>query len=99
MEMTQQYMVSGRATRVFADSLDGWTKVIYHSTCVIRWDKKEIVLDSGGWRTSTTKTRMNQASHQYDLGIDVFQKKGVWYVKTAHGTVDFFDGMKLNRGA
>jgi len=57
------------------------TYVRYHNTDVVSFSPKQIKLNTGGWKTSTTKTRMNQASNQYNLGFTVYQKKGSWYVK------------------
>lgn len=58
----------------------GYTFVQYHSTEVIRWNANRIVLNHGGHKTYTTKSRINQASHQYGLGINVFQKDNEWFV-------------------
>lgn len=57
------------------------THVRYHNTDVVSFSPKQIKLNTGGWKTATTKTRMNQTSNQYNLGFTVFQKKGNWFVK------------------
>lgn len=57
------------------------TDVIYKGTRVVHvYVSGEIRLDTGGWKTHTTKRRMNQASTQYDLGYRVYQKAGAWFV-------------------
>ena len=56
------------------------TLVRYHSTDVVRFSPNWIVLDSGGYRTYTTKKRMNQTSQVYNLGYTVFQKNYDWFV-------------------
>jgi hypothetical protein len=71
--------------------------VIYRSTVVVKASPVRIKLDSGGWRTATTKRRMNQASNQLDLGFVVYQKKKVWYVDYKGETIKFEDGMVLER--
>ncbi len=72
--------------------------VRYHQTDVVVFSAESITLDSGGWRTSTTKNRMNQASNQFGLGYCVFQKGFCWYVDLPSGeTVDFVDGMVFDR--
>jgi hypothetical protein len=48
-------------------------------------------LNSGGWRTVTTKERLNNYSP-----ARVSQKKNVWYVHHSTGTVAYQDGMKVN---
>ncbi len=53
--------------------------VKYHSTYVVSASPSKIVLNHGGYMTSTTKTRMNQASNQFGLGFKVFQKDRAWF--------------------
>ena len=73
--------------------------VIYHETEVVHANRVIgiITLDSGGYRTSTTKARMNQAANQFNLGFLVYQKAGEWYVTLNPGTVTqrFEDGMRF----
>ena len=61
---------------------DGVTSVTYHETIVVEFTDDMVWLDTGGWYTATTKTRMNQASNQFGLGFHVYQSKGKWYVVT-----------------
>ena len=42
--------------------------------------QNKVVLDTCGFRTNTTKTRINQAANQFNIPIHVFQKKGMFYV-------------------
>ena len=79
---------------------DHYLIVTLYNTNVLVIDKKNatIKLNSGGWRTVTTKQRINQASEDYFCGFRVFQKNFDWYVTLANGdTVPFVDGMKLDR--
>lgn len=65
-----------------------------HSTIVVFFRPDYTVLNSGGWRTVTTKARMNEFS-----GFSVYQEKFVWYVE-AHGkTWAFVDGLSLTPAA
>ena len=57
-----------------------------HDTEVVIHYKDRIVLDSGGWKTVTTKSRMNEYTPFY-----IYQKQKVWYVD---GT-PFEDGITL----
>ena len=66
------------------------TAVRYWSTDVVTFDDDWILLDNGGWHTSTTKTRMNQASRQFNLGYSVYQKDFSWYVVTPDGETHKF---------
>lgn len=89
--MAQNSKVGAHKTAVYHDGTH--TCVVYHNTCVARFNSAEIILDSGGWRTVTTKARMNQASNQYGLGFSVYQKDHVWYVDGEQ----FSDSMVLTR--
>lgn len=77
--MSQTNEVGKHATTV-STGPDGKTRVTYHSTDVVTFDKNEIVLDTGGWRSTATKTRMNQASAQFGLGYSVYQEHWNWFV-------------------
>ena len=77
--------------------LQGLTSVVYHSTAVVQFDDDKIILNSGGWETVTTKTRMNQASNEYGLGFDVYQVDFTWYVAYKGETIPFKDGIVLDR--
>jgi len=95
--MAQQTQIGSHKTSVFTE--DGLTKVVYHHTAVVKFNADIITLDSGGWFTNTTKTRMNQASSQFDLGFIVYQKDFDWYVKFEGQGIDtdFYDGITFDR--
>lgn len=57
------------------------THVRYHETDVVSFSPTQITLRTGGWKAVTTKLRMNQASRQFNLGYNVYQVKGQWYVR------------------
>ena len=76
---------------------DGYTCIRYHSTEVVRFNTDEIILNSGGWHTVTTKLRMNQASYQFGLGFYVHQRQFEWFVANGNRTYSFNDGMILER--
>jgi len=91
--MSQITEVRGVATRIIpGTSRDGKpsTQVWYHTTCVVEWTNETIWLCTGGWFTATTKLRMNQAAHQFDLGFSVSQKDFSWHVTTKAGTFEFY---------
>ena len=93
--MAQQHKLGTHKTNIITE--DGMTKIIYHSTVIVRYREGVILLDSGGWQTSTTKTRMNQASSQFGLGYSVYQKNFEWFVVFKGETIPFKDGMVLMR--
>ena len=87
-------MIKSHKTAVFTDD-DGYTKVIYHTTKVVSFNRDMIVLNSGGWETKTTKDRMNEASHEYGLNYSVYQKDFTWYVIYNKKCYPFEDNMQL----
>lgn len=79
--------------------------VVLHSTEIVRLDRRNniVTLNSGGWRTVTTKADINTALRQipaYD-GWFLASKKGEWFLEhSATGKrVDFYDGITLGGGA
>lgn len=95
--MANMLRVGKVATTIRKEGLE--TKIRFHQTDVVSFDDNQIKLDTGGWFTKTTKTRMNQASHQFNLGFRVYQRKGFWYV-FYHGKVYSFSNSQtliLNR--
>ena len=63
--------------------------VTYHPTEVVIATPTTITLNTGGWKTNTTKLRMNQAANQFDLGYCVYQHKNKWYVSYKNQTIPF----------
>ena len=82
---------------------NGYTVVKYHNTEVVRFNSNEVIFNSGGWRTNTTKTRMNQACNQYGLKMGIVQKNFEWFVDIYDNdnnicdTIDFEDNMIIKR--
>ena len=93
--MTQLTQIGTHATVVL--QVEDHTSIIYRGTKVVRFNNNEIVLNTDGWQTSTTKRRMNQASGQFGLGYHVYQDKGIWYVDYKDKTLEFSDNMILCR--
>jgi hypothetical protein len=62
-----------------------------HNTDVIEYEPDgHIILDSGDYRSSTTKDRMNR----YTPGsINVFQEDYEWFVEDSNETREFVDGI------
>ena len=78
--MAQQHKLGKRNTTV-SRTKAGIVRVTYHSTDVVTvYPSGTVVLDTGGWRTATTKTRMNQAANQLELGFSVHQQDYDWFV-------------------
>jgi hypothetical protein len=73
--------------------------VRYCSTDIVVFNDRTVTLNSGGWRTATTKRKMQQASNQFRLGFGIWQEDYCWYVSRYQGDkVPFEDGMTFPRG-
>ena len=96
--MGQIQTVGRVATTVAHDYDQGETVVTYHNTQVVKFDHRRVTLDSGGYMTATTKTRMNQAANQFNLGYRVYQKNYAWFVKLDNDPLPwtFYDKMVLD---
>lgn len=73
----------------------GESGVLYHQTVVVlKKSNGQMVLDSGGWKTPTTKNRIND---ELPPGYCVGQEKGVWYLHSPEGNkVAFYDGIVVD---
>lgn len=79
-------------------SRNGNTCVTYSTTVIVEFDAECIILRTGGWRSVTTKRKMNQAANQFDLGYSVSQIAGDWFVRTSSGEYEFSgDAVKIDR--
>jgi hypothetical protein len=71
---------------------NGNKAVRYHNTDVITtYPNGDVTLTSGGWRTSTTKERLNSK-------YSVWSDKGIWYIKepATAKVIPFFDGVTFD---
>jgi hypothetical protein len=68
---------------------DNSVSIRLHGTAVVRFYPNGLVkLNSGGWRTHTTKKRINKYSP-----VKVYQKKYEWYLQ---GGAEFEDNILVN---
>ena len=69
---------------------------LYH-TNIVTIRPHEVILDSGGYRTMTTKRRINQILEEYDIPYKLSNIRGRWVVTgTKFDAGGYFqDGMKL----
>ncbi len=73
--------------------------VTLHDTTIVQHHILEdrVVLNSGGWKTVTTKARMNQVFDEWELDLRVYQDSWHWYVTMPDGTsIPFTDNMEIN---
>ena len=86
-----------RNTRL-TEYVDGRRTLRLHATDIITWKPDGvIILNSGGYRTHTTKKRLNEFLGWYtpEGKIHIYQKNFKWYVVNGETTIDFVDGMEL----
>jgi len=58
--------------------------VTLHATPVVTvYNDGRILLDHGGYMSSTTKNRINQTANQFRLGFRVYQEAHEWFVADA----------------
>ena len=70
--------------------------VYLHGNLIARIGETWIELFDGGWRTSTTKSRLNAILSEHGCpGEYVVQKYFQWFVNYEGGPIPFFSGMRL----
>jgi len=88
-----------KSTTVRSEPGVGSTVRFYETDIVQTLPGNKIKLQSGGWLTATTKSRMNEAADDFGLGFKVYSKGGTrkepkWWIDDAQGkTHKFVDGM------
>lgn len=69
---------------------DGTEAIRLHDTDIVTYASNKIILSSGGWRTRTTKDRINDRIYRF--GISINQNNNVWYI----GKGVFYDGITFD---
>lgn len=71
---------------------DGIMKMFLHGHRIATLRNNKLSISSCGWRTTTTKERLNGVLEK--LGCGVFQKNFEWFLSSSNGdVVPFHDGM------
>lgn len=74
------------------------TVVQYYNTNIIKFNDDNIELNNGGFKTRSTKDRLNQIAKMFNLNYQIYQKDNEWFV--AYKKLDkmpFYNGMILIR--
>ena len=66
-----------------------------HQIAILDHNTNALKLDSCGYETVTTKSRLNAILEEVKYGCKVFQKNWNWFVSYNNQTESFFDGMIL----
>ena len=74
--------------------------IVLHRTAIAVYDHntQALKLNTGGWHSVTTKSRLNAILSELITGARVYQKAFDWYLSYNNQTVDFWDNMILVNG-
>ena len=91
---------SNSNTQVNYNSNTNCSTVVLHRTAIATYDHntQAVKLNTGGWHSNTTKSRLNAILQGIIGGASVYQKAFDWYLSYNNQTVDFWDGMILSQG-
>ena len=91
---------SNSNTFVEYNSNTNCSTVVLHRTAIAVYDHntQALKLNTGGWATVTTKSRLNAILSELITGARVFQKDFNWFLSYNNQTHDFMDGMILSQG-
>tara|TARA_Y100000768_G_scaffold92494_1_gene66811 strand:- start:44 stop:391 length:348 start_codon:yes stop_codon:yes gene_type:complete len=97
MAITHKTDWSSSNTRVeFNDSTNCSSVFLHgHRIATVCHETKAVKVDSCGWTTNTTKSRLNAILSEVKYGCSVFQKNFDWFVNYNNQTTLFRDGMIL----
>ena len=88
---------SNSNTFVEYNSNTNCSTVVLHRTAIAVYDHntQALKLNSGGYTTNTTKSRLNAILQELITGARVFQKNFNWFISYNDEVQSFFDGMIL----
>ena len=88
---------SGSNTQVNFNSNTNCSSIYLHGHLIATVDHnlRAVKLDSCGYETVTTKSRLNAILEEVKYGCKVFQKNFDWFVSYNGETASFWDGMIL----
>ena len=91
---------SNSNTNVDYDSNTNCSTVVLHRTAIAVYDHntQAVKLNTGGWHSNTTKSRLNAILDQVMYGARVYQKNFDWFLSYNNQTYDFIDGMIITEG-
>ena len=88
---------SGSNTQVTYNNSTNCSSIHLHGHLIATFDHnlRAVKLDSCGYETVTTKSRLNAILEEVKYGCKVFQKNFDWFVRYNGETASFWDGMIL----
>jgi len=87
-------------TRVEYNNNTNCSTIVLHRTAIAVYDHntQALKLNTGGWQSVTTKSRLNAILQGLIAGASVFQRDFNWFLNYNNVTHDFNDGMILVNG-
>ena len=97
MAITHKTDWSGSNTQVTYNDSTNCSSIYLHGHLIATVDHnlRAVKLDSCGYETVTTKSRLNAILEEVKYGCKVFQKNFDWFVSYNGETASFWDGMIL----
>ena len=91
---------SNSNTFVEYNSNTNCSTIVLHRTAIAVYDHntQALKLNTGGWATVTTKSRLNAILQGLIAGASVFQRQFNWFLNYINSTHNFNDGMILCNG-
>ena len=88
---------SGSNTQVNYNDLTNCSQIRLHGHLIATYDHstQALKIDSCGYTTVTTKSRLNAILEEVKYGCKVFQRNWNWFVSYRNQTASFCDGMIL----
>ena len=81
-------------TRVDYSPIRDASEVYLHNNLIAIVAREGIQLFDGGWKSKTTKSRLNAILNTFTMASGrVFAKKFEWFVNTSEGVKEFENGM------
>ena len=77
-------------------NIEGVSFVYLYSNLIAMIADTWLELFDGGWKTNTTKARLNSILKEHGDGEYVYQKNFRWFISTKDGEVPFGNGIKLD---
>jgi hypothetical protein len=77
-------------------NIEGVSFVYLYSNLIAIVGDTWLELFDGGYKSATTKSRLNAILQAHSNGEYVYQKNFDWFVSTKDGEVPFGNGIKLN---
>jgi predicted membrane-bound dolichyl-phosphate-mannose-protein mannosyltransferase len=77
-------------------NIEGVSFVYLYNNLIAMVGDTWLELFDGGWKTNTTKSRLNAILKEHGNSESVYQKNYEWFVSTKDGDIPFNNGIKLN---